>query len=123
MVTGSTGFVGSHSVEALLRAGHSVRLLIRSREKLARVLGGRDLEVDDYVVGDMTDRAAVGEALDGCDAALHAAATLYGGGEVFEANVAGVRCPPIDKACLGNVQPGRAVHDGPGDGRAALRPC
>ena len=51
----------------------------------------RGIEVDDYAVGDMADAQAVRTALTGCDAALHAAATLYGGKEVYAANVQGAR--------------------------------
>jgi uncharacterized protein YbjT (DUF2867 family) len=29
LVTGGTGFVGSHSVAALVRSGHEVRLLVQ----------------------------------------------------------------------------------------------
>jgi len=91
MLTGATGFVGSHTFAALAAAGHRVRALVRSRGKLERVL--ERLELDpahhEVVVGDMTDAAAVGEALDGCDAVVHAAAVLYGGEEVYRANVAG----------------------------------
>ncbi len=78
MVTGGTGFVGSHSVRAFRAAGHEVRLLVRDPAKLARVfpgeLGAQGL--DDWVEGDVTDRAAVERALDGCDAAFHAAAMV-----------------------------------------------
>jgi dihydroflavonol-4-reductase len=91
MVTGGTGFVGSHAVRALLEAGHSVRLLVRSREKLDRVLSAENLDVGDAVVGDMADAAIVDKSLDGCDAVLHAAALFYGDEKVLEANVAGVR--------------------------------
>ncbi|HOM12093.1 MAG TPA: NAD-dependent epimerase/dehydratase family protein [Rubrivivax sp.] len=75
MVTGATGFVGAHSVKALLDAGHEVKLLVRSKEKAQEVLGALGVKkLPPIVIGDMTDEAAVLEALDGCDAALHCAA-------------------------------------------------
>ncbi len=75
MVTGATGFVGAHSVKALLDAGHEVKLLVRSKEKAQEVLGALGIKkLPPIVIGDMTDERAVLEALDGCDAALHCAA-------------------------------------------------
>ncbi|MDH4191587.1 MAG: SDR family NAD(P)-dependent oxidoreductase [Betaproteobacteria bacterium] len=75
MVTGGTGFVGSHTVAALLAAGHTVRLLVRAKTKLDAAL--RPLGVDparvDAVEGDVTEEASVERALEGCDAVLHAA--------------------------------------------------
>jgi nucleoside-diphosphate-sugar epimerase len=91
MVTGATGFVGSHAVEALLAAGHAVRLLARSPEKVAEVLGPRGIEVPEVVAGDVADAAAVAEALRGCDAVLHTAAVMYGDGRVLSSNVDGAR--------------------------------
>ena len=81
LVTGGTGFVGSHAAEAFVAAGHRVRLLARTPEKVARVFADRSLPHDDpdrveVVQGDMTDRAAVERAVDGCDAVLHAAAAV-----------------------------------------------
>ncbi len=91
LVTGGTGFVGSHAVVALLRSGHQVRLLVRDPSKIQRVLEARGVRIDDYVIGDMADAQAVRSALTGCDAAVHAAATLYGGREIYAANVQGAR--------------------------------
>ncbi|MFA9472438.1 MAG: NAD-dependent epimerase/dehydratase family protein [Deltaproteobacteria bacterium] len=91
LVTGGTGFVGSHAVEALVRAGHEVRLLARSPEKVDRVMATRRIEGLDVVLGDMTDAARVRAALIGCDAVLHAAAEVEIGRakDVFQSNVAG----------------------------------
>ncbi len=90
LLTGATGFLGSHIAEALCAAGHQLRVLVRSPEKAKRVLGPR---VPDFepAVGDMADAAAVERALEGCDAVVHAAALIYGGEQVLQANVAGVR--------------------------------
>ncbi len=91
LVTGGTGFVGSHAVAALLRSDHRVRLLVRDPSKIQRVLEVRGIEVDDYAVGDMADARAVRTALTDCEAVLHAAATMYGGKEIYTANVQGAR--------------------------------
>lgn len=76
MVTGGTGFVGFHTVKALVDAGHAVKLLIRSRKKMQRVFGPFGLEDLPFVAGDITDEASVDEALEGCDAVVHAAALV-----------------------------------------------
>ncbi|MEE2665649.1 MAG: NAD-dependent epimerase/dehydratase family protein [Myxococcota bacterium] len=75
-MTGGTGMVGSHAAAALARAGHRLRLLARTPARVGPILttlGVRDPEI---VPGDITDRAAVAKALEGCDAVLHAAALL-----------------------------------------------
>jgi dihydroflavonol-4-reductase len=73
LITGGTGFVGSHSVEALIDAGHDVRLMVRAPERIAPALGPLGVRTPEYVIGDVTDPTAVRRALDGCDAVLHAA--------------------------------------------------
>jgi nucleoside-diphosphate-sugar epimerase len=83
--------VGSHAVAALLRNGHRVRLLVRDPNKIQRVLAARGIQVDDYTTGDMADAQIVRSALIGCDAVVHAAATLYGGDETRAANLQGAR--------------------------------
>lgn len=74
-VTGGTGFVGSHSVAALLGAGHEVRLLARNPDRVRPALEplGVDPARVEIAVADVTDRAATRAALEGVDAALHAA--------------------------------------------------
>lgn len=74
LVTGATGFVGSHTARVLLDAGHRVRVLARSRAKIEAVFGAGAARLDDVVVGDMTDEDSVAQALAGCEAAVHAAA-------------------------------------------------
>lgn len=74
-VTGGTGFVGSHTVAELVRAGHRVRLLVRDASAVGPAT--RPLEVPpdalDVVVGDVTDERSVAEAVRGADAVVHAA--------------------------------------------------
>lgn len=69
LITGGTGFVGVHTVEALRAAGHEPRLLVRDPRRLP----DGDL---DHVVGDATDRDVVGRALDGMDAVIHGASVV-----------------------------------------------
>ncbi|QIS19612.1 SDR family NAD(P)-dependent oxidoreductase [Nocardia terpenica] len=74
-VTGGTGFVGAHSVAAVVAAGHRVRLLARTESAVQAALGPLDIDRNavDVVTGDITDRAAVAAAVRGADAVLHAA--------------------------------------------------
>jgi dihydroflavonol-4-reductase len=95
LVTGGTGFTGSHTARALVAAGHEVRLLVRDREKLRRVFEPDATVPSDVVVGDMTDESAVDAALAGCDAVVHAAALVdlraSSARRVEETNARGVR--------------------------------
>jgi nucleoside-diphosphate-sugar epimerase len=95
LVTGATGFIGWHTARRLCEAGHEVRALVRDADKATRCLGPLGLDASGWVVGDMTDSHAVGRALEGCDAAIHAAAnvsvTQAAGDDAFEQNVDGAR--------------------------------
>jgi dihydroflavonol-4-reductase len=74
LVTGGTGFVGSHTVAALVNGGHQVRLLVRDRQRVAPAvapLGLQPAELDTSV-GDVTDLAVVNQAVAGCEAVVHA---------------------------------------------------
>ena len=75
-VTGATGFVGLHTVLALLAAGHSVRLGVRNAQKMQALYARHDVEPMDFAVGEITDQVSVDRALDGCDAVVHTAALV-----------------------------------------------
>ena len=71
MVTGGTGFVGSHTVAELIKNGHQVRLLVRSPERLAPALGPLGIKNVDAVKGDVLDRVSIEQAAEGCEATIH----------------------------------------------------
>ena len=73
MITGGTGFIGYHTVEAVLDAGHEVVLLVRSEEKMRHLFGDR---IEHFVVGDINDDDAIDAALEGCDGVIHIAALV-----------------------------------------------
>ncbi len=72
LVTGATGFVGSHVVEALLRRGDEVRALVRTPGKAAG-LAGRGVTL---IAGDLHDDHALGRASDGVDVIYHIAGAV-----------------------------------------------
>jgi nucleoside-diphosphate-sugar epimerase len=74
-VTGGTGYVGSHSVAALVTAGCRVRLLVRDKAAVGRSLAplGVDPDAVEVRVGDVCDEGAVTAVVNGADAVLHAA--------------------------------------------------
>jgi nucleoside-diphosphate-sugar epimerase len=77
MITGGTGFVGSHTVAALVAAGHQVRLLVRDPSSAVPALEPLGISSDpgiELVSGDVLDETSVGKAVFGCDAVVHAAA-------------------------------------------------
>lgn len=74
-VTGGTGFVGAHSVAAILSAGHRVRLLVRDESTVERALTPLGIPPGGVAVvtGDVLDEASVARATRGADVVLHAA--------------------------------------------------
>ncbi|HUL98337.1 MAG TPA: SDR family NAD(P)-dependent oxidoreductase [Mycobacterium sp.] len=76
LVTGGTGFVGGWTAKAIADAGHSVRFLVRTPERLHTSVATLGVDVSDYAVGDVTDAGAVRRALDACDAVVHSAALV-----------------------------------------------
>jgi dihydroflavonol-4-reductase len=91
LVTGGTGFVGSHLVRALQARGFEVRCLVR-HEGPALALNGVRVE---RVVGDLRDAESVRRAVRGCEIVYHCAADyrLYvpDARAMYESNVQGTR--------------------------------
>ena len=97
LVTGGTGFVGSHVVRTVREAGHDIRLLVRTPAKVAPLMERMRVDPDpiEVVAGDITDAASVAEAVAGCDAVVHSAAVVgtdpSAEAEMERVNLAGVR--------------------------------
>jgi dihydroflavonol-4-reductase len=73
-VTGSTGFLGSNLVRALVQQGHEVKALARSAEKARKVLGDLDIQL---INGDMHDVERFAHGLADCDVLFHTAAYTH----------------------------------------------
>lgn len=73
LVTGGTGFLGSHTVSALKDQGDDVRLLVRSKDRVAPALEPHGVTDVEIVEGDITDEQSVDEAMEGCEVVVHAA--------------------------------------------------
>ncbi|MFN5623363.1 MAG: GDP-mannose 4,6-dehydratase [Planctomyces sp.] len=78
LVTGAGGFIGSHLAESLVRAGASVRAMVRynsggRRGWLDESLLQKDMEI---VAGDITDSGSVASAMQGREVVFHLAALI-----------------------------------------------
>jgi predicted dehydrogenase/nucleoside-diphosphate-sugar epimerase len=74
LVTGGTGFVGSHVVDYLLAEGHAVRVLARRTGNIERLLAA-GVEV---VPGDLADADSLDLAVDGREVLVNVATTMGG---------------------------------------------
>jgi nucleoside-diphosphate-sugar epimerase len=90
-VTGGTGFIGGHVVRQLLERGDDVVAWVRNPAK-GEALTARGAELRE---GDLSDRAAIAAAMEGCDAVIHGAAVYEVGipksehPAMYNANVVG----------------------------------
>lgn len=91
LVTGATGCVGANIVEALLARGYQVRALRRASSRLDALDG----LTPEWAVGDVTDEAALRDAMAGCDLVFHAAAISQywrnKADQIYTVNVGGTR--------------------------------
>jgi len=91
LVTGATGFVGSHVARQLVAGGHRVRVLVRPSSNL-RALEGLGVE---RVEGDLADLVSLDRAMRGVRRVFHAAADYRlwtrNPNEIYATNVEGTR--------------------------------
>ena len=87
LITGGAGFVGSHLADELLAHGYRVRVL----DVLAEQVHGEEPAWPAYlsneverIRGDVRDRGAVREALEGVDSVFHLAAAVGVGQSMYE---------------------------------------
>ncbi len=127
LVTGGAGFIGSHTVDALLAAGHRVRVFDNFSTGLRRHSDAECCE------GDIRDAEALQRAVDDIDAIAHLAALVSvpqslnapletvainttGAANVLEAARRSKKCPRVVLASTASVYgdlPGRKSEDSP----------
>lgn len=104
LVTGGAGFLGINLIRYLSAKGHRVTSLdiapLRHRDL------GQDIRV---LTGDVRDRGAVAQGMEGVDIVVHAAAALplYPAQDIFTTNVDGTRTV-LEAAHEGNID--RVIH-------------
>jgi nucleoside-diphosphate-sugar epimerase len=95
LVTGASGFLGSHIAEAAHEAGYEVHALIRAASS-GRWLGHEWLEIH---TANLFDRKALSSILKEVDAVIHNAGTLWG--EYHKVNTEGTRVVAEESAKAG----------------------
>jgi dihydroflavonol-4-reductase len=91
LVTGASGFIGSHVAKRLVAKGNHVRVLTRPTSRLEAII---DVDVE-RVTGDLRDPSSLGSALKGVQRVFHVAADyrLWASNprEIYQTNVDGTR--------------------------------
>src|SRR5271165_850735 len=91
LVTGATGFLGSHVARHLLADGADLRLLTRSTSRTDNIA---DLPAE-RVTGDLRDLDSLKRGMAGCEVVFHVAADYrlwaVNGQELYQSNVDGTR--------------------------------
>jgi nucleoside-diphosphate-sugar epimerase len=108
LVTGGTGFIGSHLVEALLAQGHEVRCLVRDTRRLGWISGLPSVTI---AQGGMDEPRSLLEGMRGVDQVYHVAGLTRARAaqEFFRVNGEGTR--HLVHACLEAPRgPRRLVH-------------
>ena len=87
LITGGAGFIGSHLADELINKGYRVRAL----DNLLEQVHGENAQRPEYLnsqvelqIGDVRDREAVDQALEGIDAVFHFAAMVGVGQSMYQ---------------------------------------
>jgi predicted dehydrogenase/nucleoside-diphosphate-sugar epimerase len=105
LVTGASGFIGSHLVQRLLRDGVPVRAFVRPSSYGLGLLQGMDVEI---VQGDLANPHAVREATRGIETVFHVGAPMRGDWERHRHSTVGGTQNVIEAAIEAQVR--RVVH-------------
>jgi dihydroflavonol-4-reductase len=108
LVTGGTGFIGSHLVEALLAQGHEVRCLVRDTHRLGWIAGLPSVTI---AQGGMDEPRSLLEGMRGVDQVYHVAGLTRARAarEFFRVNSQGTQ--HLVHACLQTPRgPRRLIH-------------
>ena len=87
LITGGAGFIGSHLADELIEKGYDVRALDNLSPQVHGVAGTRPDYLHpnvELIVGDVRDKQAVKEALQGVDAVFHFAAMVGVGQSMYQ---------------------------------------
>lgn len=98
LITGATGFIGSHLVRALINEGRDVRCLVRKKSNTKNL---EKIGVE-LVYGELLDKESLSHALKGVNIIYHLAAEVYSANvkDYFKYNVEGTR--NLIESCNGN---------------------
>ena len=84
LVTGAAGYLGSHIVKSLVKAGEPVRVLVRNRAWAEAEGRLANLKVE-WTEGDVTRPETLASAMQGVDAVIHTVAiAIEKGGRKYE---------------------------------------
>lgn len=97
-MTGATGFIGSHLVDALVQRGTQVRCLVRNKNHLGWV---KDSPVD-LVVGDCQEKSSLQQAVKEVDQVFHLAGATTAVKEKTYFEINGLGTKNIVQACVEN---------------------
>ena len=98
LVTGATGFIGSHLVEALVQRGAQVRCLVRNKNHLGWV---KDSPVE-FVVGNCQEKNSLQQAVQDVDQVFHLAGATTAIKEKTFFEVNGLGTENLVQACIEN---------------------
>lgn len=87
LITGGAGFIGSHLADELIDCGYEVRIL----DNLSEQVHGKERKKPEYLnpkaellIGDIRDKEALDQALEGIDAVFHLAAMVGVGQSMYQ---------------------------------------
>ncbi len=102
LLTGGTGYVGSHLLAHLRRRGEPVRVLVRDPQKHQHLVTGNV----GVFQGDVTDAASLREAMEGVDTVIHLVAIIRErpGGVTFDRIIYAGTANVVDAAVKAGVK-------------------